>query len=82
MLHYDVSGVWKWPKEVRMAMPSEQAGGETTIAPEAARKIKERGESGKPWFIDPEKFDEAIEKRDREYIRRLKDLYPFKEKEA
>jgi len=25
--------------------------------------------------VDPEKFDEAIEKRDREYIRRLKALY-------
>jgi 3-hydroxybutyryl-CoA dehydrogenase len=79
MLHYDVSGVWKWPKEVRMAMPSEQAGKETPISDEAARKILERGEEGKTWFIDPQKFDEAIEKRDREYIRRLKELYPYKE---
>jgi hypothetical protein len=30
---------------------------------------------GTPWFVDPEKFDQAIEVRDREYIRRLKELY-------
>jgi hypothetical protein len=35
---------------------------------------------GKPWFVDPNKFDEAVEKRDREYIRRLKELYRSDEK--
>ena len=30
---------------------------------------------GTPWFVDPEKFDEAVEARDKEYIRRLKALY-------
>jgi hypothetical protein len=34
---------------------------------------------GKPWFVDPNKFDEAVEKRDREYIRRLKELYRSEE---
>jgi hypothetical protein len=35
---------------------------------------------GQPWFVDPNKFDEAVEKRDREYIRRLKELYRSDEK--
>ena len=26
-------------------------------------------------FLEPENFDETVEKRDREYIRRLKTLY-------
>ena len=42
---------------------------------EATEKIRARLAEGKPWFVDSEKFDEAIEKRDREYIRRLKELY-------
>ncbi len=75
MLHYDVSGVWRWPKEVRAAMPSEQAGGDTQPGPEVAAKIKQHMDQGRPWFVNPERFDEAIEKRDREYARRLKDLY-------
>ena len=33
-------------------------------------------EEKKPWFFKPEEFDEAMEKRDREYVRRLKVLYP------
>ena len=32
-------------------------------------------EEGKPWFFAPEQFEEALEKRDREYIQRLKSLY-------
>ena len=61
--HYDLSGAWRWPEDVRNpgAIKDE--------------KIRKRMAEGKPWFIDPEKFDEALEKRDREYIRRLKELY-------
>lgn len=29
---------------------------------------------GTPWFVDPEKIDEAFDRRDREYLRRLKEL--------
>ena len=61
--HYDLAGIWRWPKDVR---------GPRSIENE---KIRERLAEGKPWFVDPEKFDEALEKRDREYIRRLKELY-------
>jgi 3-hydroxybutyryl-CoA dehydrogenase len=79
MLHYDVSGVWRWPEEVRRSIPSMQAGEGDKPSAEVVEKIKKRAEEGKPWFVDPAKFDEAIEKRDREYIHRLKDLYWSKE---
>ena len=61
--HYDLSGVWKWPEDIRSPRSIEN------------EKIKNRLAEGTPWFIDPERFDEALEKRDREYIRRLKELY-------
>jgi 3-hydroxybutyryl-CoA dehydrogenase len=62
-MHYDLAGIWKWPEDVRNPSAIEND------------KIRERMSQGTPWFIDPEKFDEAIERRDREYIRRLKELY-------
>jgi len=80
MMHYDLGGIWRWPKNIRSAMPSRQATGEIRPDAEAAEKINKRMEQGTPWFVDPERFDEAIEKRDREYIRRLKELYRSKEK--
>jgi 3-hydroxybutyryl-CoA dehydrogenase len=61
--HYDLSGVWKWPEDIRSPRSIEN------------EKIKNRLAEGTPWFINPERFDEALEKRDREYIRRLKELY-------
>lgn len=62
-MHYDLAGIWKWPADVLNRRPSEN------------EKIRERMTERKPWFVDPEKFDEAVEKRDREYVRRLKELY-------
>ena len=64
--HYDLSGVWKWPEDI-------QAPGNI-----ANEKIRGRLAEGTPWFVDPERFDDALEKRDREYIRRLKELYRSK----
>ena len=61
--HYDLAGIWKWPVDIRRPRGMEN------------EKIKARLAEGTPWFVDPEKFDEALEKRDREYIRRLKELY-------
>lgn len=61
--HYDLSGVWNWPEDIRAPRNIEN------------KKIRNRLAEGTPWFIDPERFDEALEKRDREYIRRLKELY-------
>ena len=74
-LHYDLAGIWKWPADIRTR---RRRGSEPLD--EAAEKISERMAEGKPWFVDPNKFDEAVEKRDREYIRRLKELYRSDEK--
>jgi len=80
MMHYDVAGIWKWPQDVRAAMSTRRVSPESELSAEAAEKIRQRMAQGKPWFVDPERFDEAIEKRDREYIQRLKELYWSKEK--
>ena len=69
-LHYDLAGIWKWPADIR----TRRRRGSEPID-EAAEKISERMAEGKPWFVDPNRFDDAVEKRDREYIRRLKELY-------
>ena len=74
-LHYDLAGIWKWPADIRTR---RRRGSEPLD--EAAEKISERMAEGKPWFVDPNRFDEAVEKRDREYIRRLKELYRSEEK--
>jgi 3-hydroxybutyryl-CoA dehydrogenase len=63
MKHYDVAGLWRWPEDVRGSWAS------------ANEQMKQRLANGRPWFIDPERFDEALEVRDREYARRLKALY-------
>lgn len=62
-MHYDLAGIWQWPADIRNRRPSDN------------EKIRERMSQGKPWFVDPETFDEAVEQRDREYIQRLKALY-------
>lgn len=62
-LHYDVAGIWKWPEDVRNPQAIEN------------EKLRAQMLKAEPWFLDPATFDEAIEKRDREYIRRLKELY-------
>ena len=61
--HYDLAGIWRWPEDVRNP---------GAIANE---KLRERMSQATPWFIDPDRFDETVEQRDREYIRRLKALY-------
>ena len=62
-LHYDLAGIWKWPEAVRNPQAIEN------------EKLREQMLKAQPWFLDPATFDEAVEKRDREYIRRLKALY-------
>jgi 3-hydroxybutyryl-CoA dehydrogenase len=74
MMHYDLSGVWKWPKDI-LAKRGERVMLIPGVSEEAKVKIKKRIVEGKPWFVDPDHFEEAIEARDREYARRLKDLY-------
>lgn len=62
-LHYDLAGIWKWPEDVRNPRAIEN------------EKLREQMLKAQPWFVDPANFEEAVEKRDREYIRRLKELY-------
>ena len=78
--HYDLAGHWQWPNDVRMAMVDRQLGGGAQFSAETTEKIKRRLAQSQPWFIGPEALDEATEKRDREYLRRLKELYWSKEK--
>jgi len=58
-----VAGIWKWPEDVRNPQAIEN------------EKLRAQMLKAEPWFLDPATFDEAVEKRDREYIRRLKELY-------
>lgn len=79
MMHYDLGGIWRWPTDAVIAM-NWHIGSESKISAETTEKIRRRIAEGKPWFVDPERFDEVIEKRDRMYIRRLKELYWSKDK--
>ena len=62
-LHYDLAGIWKWPEDARNPRAIEN------------EKLREQMLKAQPWFLDPATFEEAVEQRDREYIRRLKELY-------
>ena len=74
MMHADLSGSWKWPKDI-LAMRAESTVSIPGLSGEAKEKLRKRLAQGGTWFVDPNKFEEAIEVRDREYARRLKDLY-------
>lgn len=74
MRHNDLAGIWKWPKDV-LEMRAKRIAADPTLSPEVKAKLIEQATSGKPWFVNPEHMEEAIENRDREYARRLKDLY-------
>ena len=75
MLHYDLAGIWKWPQEIRARSAARHSAAQPPPSPEVVAKIRERQTASKTWFVDPDKMDEAVEKRDREYIQRFKDLY-------
>ena len=79
MMHYDLAGVWKWPKDVRIAMSNRQISRETELGAEAAEKIRQRYADGTPWLIAPERFEKANAERERTYVRRFKELYWLKE---
>ena len=71
MLHYDLAGIWKWPADVRARLFEGVAGGDT----EAAERVRQRAALDSPWFIATEEFEQATALRDRDYVRRLKELY-------
>ncbi len=74
MMHNDLAGIWKWPRDV-LGKRAERILSAKGLSEAAKAKLVAQIISGKPWFVDPEHFEEAVEARDREYARRLKDLY-------
>jgi len=74
LMHYDLSGVWKYSQDIldHYAEKYILGLGKSEFNNEEAEKIKRRMAEGKPWFIDPNKFDDAKEKMDRAYIKCLK----------
>ena len=74
MMHTDLSGGWNVPKDI-LAMRAESTLSMPGLSEEAREKLRKRLAQGGTWFVDPHKFEETIEVRDREYARRLKELY-------
>ena len=75
MLHYDIAGIWRWPAEARATVGRRRSNQALQMSEEAIEKLQKQRAEGKPWFIDPAKYAEEVEKRDRAYARRLKELY-------
>jgi len=74
--HYDLSGVWQWDRDVRVAWAEKQFdSAKYGLEEEVAKKIKQRVAQGKPWIIDANKLDELKDKIEREYISCLKKWY-------
>jgi hypothetical protein len=74
MMHADLSGVWKRPKDI-LAMRAQRTAQMPGLSEEAREKLYTRLANGRTWLVDPDNIDEIIEIRDREAIRRLKELY-------
>lgn len=80
LTHYDLSGVWRWPEDVRIAWADKQFDSEKYgLSEEVAEKIKRRVAKGVPWIIDPEQLEEVKSKIEKEYIHCLKKWYWSKE---
>ena len=80
MTHYDLSGVWRWPEDVRIAWADKQFNSEGYgLSEEVAKKIKRHVAEGVPWIIDPNQFEVIKNKIEREYIHCLKEWYWSKE---
>ena len=78
--HYDLSGVWRWDKDVRVAWAEKQFdSAKYGLGEEVAGKIIQGVAQGKPWIIDPAQFEEQKDKIEREYISCLKKWYWPKE---
>jgi 3-hydroxybutyryl-CoA dehydrogenase len=75
MLHSDLAGMWRWPRDVREGIADAEVEGQAGLGDEIRRKIWEQYADGKTWFIEPAEHAAAIEKRDRDFARRLKALY-------
>ena len=74
MMHADLSGSWKRPKDL-LAMRAKRTVQMPGLSEEGKERLYERLANGRTWFVDADTIDEIIEIRDREAIRRLKELY-------
>ena len=75
MLHFDLAGMWRWPKDIREGIADAEVAGQAGLTDETRKKIWDQYAGGKTWFIEPGEHEAAIEKRDRDFARRLKALY-------
>lgn len=75
MKHFDIAGMWRWPKDVLENYAEKEADESWGLSAELVSKIRNRYSEGKPWFMDPDDYENEVEKRDRNLIRRLKALY-------
>jgi 3-hydroxybutyryl-CoA dehydrogenase len=80
MLHFDLAGMWQWPRDVREGIADAEVAGQPGLNAETRKKIWDQYADGRTWFIDPAKHGEAIERRDRDFARRLRALYRSKNK--
>ena len=75
MMHNDLSGIWRWPEDIRVALAEKVLDGVSTPNAKAVEIIRQRIVKGGYWFLDESKLTEVNEKRDREYIQCLKKWY-------
>jgi hypothetical protein len=45
------------------------------LSAELVSKIRNRYSEGRPWFMNPDRYEGEVEKRDKDLIRLLKALY-------
>ncbi len=79
--HFDLAGMWRWPRDVREGIADSELEGQAGLTRETRDKIWAQYADGKTWFVDPAKHQEAVELRDRDFARRLKALYRKKQTE-
>jgi 3-hydroxyacyl-CoA dehydrogenase len=80
MTHYDLAGVWRWDREVRMGWAQKQFNAkEHGLSEEVAERIMHRLAKGIPWLVQPDKLEEKKSRIERQYIRCLKEWYRSEE---
>ena len=80
MTHYDLSGVWRWDRDVRIDWADRQFdSARYCLDEEVAEKIKGRVAQGVPWLVDPNQLETIKDRVEREYIHCLKKWYWEKE---
>jgi len=80
MTHYDLSGIWRWEREVRTGWAERQFNARAHgLSEEVAEKIVQRVARGIPWLVDPDKLEEKKSRIERHYIHCLKEWYRSQE---